>query len=60
MRVYTIMELMRMTRTELCGLLAEAEHVLRDPTTAESEQTQARANISAIRSALMRRRGPAP
>ena len=60
MRVYTIMELMRMTRSELCGLLAEAEHVLSNPTSDEPEQTQARANISAIRLALLRPRGPAP
>lgn len=60
MRVYTIMELMRMTRSELYGLLVQAEHILRNPTAAEPEQTQARANISAIRLALLRRRGPAP
>jgi hypothetical protein len=61
MRVLTINELLRLTRKELCGLLAEAEHILRHPTATEPEQTQARANISAIRLALVRRSsGPAP
>ncbi|MGY4174732.1 hypothetical protein ACVIHH_000023 [Bradyrhizobium sp. USDA 4518] len=61
MRVLSITEQMRLTRSELCGLLTEAEHILRSPTSPESEQAQARANIAAVRAGLVRRRsGPAP
>jgi len=60
MRAYTIMELMRMTKTELCRLLTEAELVLKDTATSEPEHAQARANISTIRLALLRRQGPSP
>ena len=61
MRILSITELLRLTRSELCGLLAEAERILRCPAATGPEQTQARANIAAIRVALVgRRSGPAP
>ncbi len=61
MRAYTILELIRMTKTELCRLLTEAELILKTTATTEPEHTQAKANISAIRSALQfRRQGPVP
>ncbi|MCP3441996.1 hypothetical protein [Bradyrhizobium sp. CCGUVB14] len=61
MQVLSIAELMRLTGTELCGLLAEAEHIVRSHAATAPKQSRARANIAAIRMALMRRRsGPAP
>lgn len=61
MRILTINELLRLTRTELYSLLAAAEHILRRPDASAPERTGAQANIAAIRLALLRRRsGPAP
>ncbi|MCP1854549.1 MULTISPECIES: hypothetical protein [unclassified Bradyrhizobium] len=61
MQVLSIAELMHLTGTDLCGLLAEAKHILRRHAATAPEQARARANIAAIRMVLMRwRSGPAP
>lgn len=61
MCIYTITELMRLTRSELCRLMTDAEQVLIDKSSTEPERTQARTSIAAIHMALLRHRyDPAP
>lgn len=55
MPVTPITELMRLTRSGLCVLLAEAEPTPRSPTSLESEQTKVRTIVAAIRCAPPRR-----
>jgi hypothetical protein len=64
MRVLTITELMRLTRTELCALLTRITNDLPDFPEGSDERANAHVNLRNIRFVLARRdlarRGPAP
>jgi hypothetical protein len=55
MRVLTLTELMRLTRTELCGLAALAINALADYPEGSPEREAAQINLRNIRWALARR-----
>lgn len=55
MRVLTINELMRLTRIELCGLLAQIINMLPDFPEGSAEREAAYINLRNIRTALARR-----
>ena len=59
MRVLTLIELMRMTRIELCDLAARITNALPRYQQASIEYANARINLRNIRHVLMGR-GPAP
>ena len=59
MRVLTINELMRMTRTELCGLASRIAATLPVYREGSPQRTVALMNLNTIRSVLARR-GPSP
>jgi hypothetical protein len=59
MRVLTINELMRLTRTELCGLAAKIAAELPAYREGSPQRTAAQINLITIRSVLARR-GPSP
>jgi hypothetical protein len=55
MRVLTLTELMRLTRTELCALAAQMTNALADYPEGSPEREAAQTNLCNIRSALARR-----
>jgi hypothetical protein len=55
MRVLTLNELMRLTRTELCGLAAEMTRTLAEFPEDSTERLNAQINLRNIRSVLARR-----
>ena len=55
MRVLTLNELMRMTRTELCGLMAEMTKAMTEFPEGSTERLNAQVNLRNIRSVLARR-----
>jgi hypothetical protein len=55
MRVLTIMELMRLSRIELCGLLAKITNMLPDFPEGSAEREAAHINLRNIRTVLARR-----
>ncbi len=59
MRVLTINELMRLTRTELCGLAAKIAAELPTYREGSSQRTAAQINLTTIRFVLARC-GPSP
>ena len=59
MRLLTINELMRLTRTELCGLAAKIAAKLPAYRQGSPQHTAAQINLNTIRSVLLRR-GPTP
>ena len=54
MKVLTLTELLRMTRTELCGLLSEIWSAMGDLPEGSPERHNAEANLLKIRWALAR------
>ena len=59
MRVLTITELMRLTRTELCALLTRITNELPGLPEGSVERANAHVNLGTIRR-ILARRGPAP
>lgn len=55
MRVLTLNELMRLTRTELCGLAAQITNALVELPEGSTERLNAQINLRNIRSVLARR-----
>jgi hypothetical protein len=55
MRVLTLTELMRLTRTELCALAAQVTNALADYPEGSTEREAAQTNLRNIRWALARR-----
>ena len=55
MRVLTLTELMRLTRTEFCALAAQATNALADYPEGSAEREAAQTNLRNIRWALARR-----